>query len=65
MKTSDFYEDAGDLLAGFRQKNGGGKIEKKGNDPFSKDPDVVQSVHDANLNYYEENGVMPDDKSNT
>lgn len=47
--SSSFYEDAGDLLAGFRKKNGGARFGKKGADPFSKDPDVVQSQRQEKL----------------
>ena len=44
-----FYEDAGDLLAGFRKKHGGARFVKKGGDPFAKDPDVVQSERQSKL----------------
>lgn len=42
-KVSDYYEEAGDPLAAFRAKYGGGFIEKNGKDPFAKDIDVIQS----------------------
>lgn len=42
-KLSDYYEEAGDPLAAFRVKYGGGFIEKNGKDPFAKDVDVMQS----------------------
>lgn len=46
---NDFYEEAGDMLAGFRKQNGGGFIEKNGKDPFANDPDVRQSGRDDKL----------------
>jgi len=46
---SDFYEDVGDPLAGFRKKHRGGRINKKGKDPFSKDPDVMQAARQDKL----------------
>lgn len=42
-KLEEYYEDAGDPLALFRARNGGGFIEKKGKDPFAKDLDVMQA----------------------
>jgi hypothetical protein len=47
--SSAFYEDAGDLLAGFRKINGGARIAKKGADAFAKDPDVLQSQRQEKL----------------
>ena len=47
--NSKFYEDAGDLLAGFRKKNPGARFGKKGKDPYSKDPDVLQSQRQDKL----------------
>lgn len=46
---NEFYEDAGDILAGFRKQHGGGFIEKNGKDPFAKDPDMIQSGRDDKL----------------
>jgi hypothetical protein len=46
---NDFYEEAGDLLAGFRKKNGGGFVVKDDKDPFANDPDVLQSGRDDKL----------------
>ena len=46
---NDFYEEAGDMLAGFRKQNGGGFIVKDDSDPFDKDPDMVQSGRDDKL----------------
>jgi len=47
--NSEFYEDAGDPLAEFRQKHGGAKINRKGKDPFANDPDVLQSQREEKL----------------
>lgn len=47
--SSAFYEEAGDVLAPFRKKYGGALFDKKGQDPFSKDPDVVQSQRQEKL----------------
>lgn len=47
--NSAFYEEAGDLLAGFRKKNGGARIIDKGGDPFAKDPDVLQAQRQEKL----------------
>lgn len=45
----DFYENVGDPLAGFRRRNGGAIVNKKGKDPFAKDPDVVQAQRQQKL----------------
>jgi len=47
--NSEFYEDEGDLLAGFRKKNGGARMTKKGVDAFAKDPDVLQAERQEKL----------------
>jgi hypothetical protein len=47
--NSDFYEEANDVLAGFRKQYGGARFLKKGGDPFAKDPDVVQSQRQEKL----------------
>jgi len=47
--SSSFYEDADDPLVGFRKKYGGALFVKKGGDPFSKDPDVLQSQRQEKL----------------
>lgn len=46
---SDFYEDEGDPLSDFRKKYGGARIDKKGNDPFANDPDMIQSRRQEKL----------------
>ena len=48
--NSEFYEDEGDPLVNFRKKNGGACFTKrKDGDPFSKDPDVMQSKRQMKL----------------
>lgn len=54
-KLSDFYEDAGDLLADFRNRYGGAVPDKKGKDPFAGDPDVMQAEREAKLYEQQQN----------
>lgn len=56
--NSEFYEDAGDLLADFRKLYRGGAIDKNGKDPFDKDIDVIQSVRETKLRDQENNNRM-------
>lgn len=53
--NSEFYEDAGDPLAAFRQQYGGGVIGKNGDDPFKDDPDIQQSGREDKLREEERN----------
>jgi len=65
MKTSDYYEDAGDQLSGFRATNRGATIVKNGKDPFDSDPDVIQSVHDEKLKQFDDYGIIEDNDSDS
>jgi len=49
MENSEFYEDAGDQLAGFRKQYRGARKNTKGKDPFANDPDVLQSQREEKL----------------
>ena len=44
-----FYEEVEDVLAPFRKKYGGARFDKKGQDPFAKDPDIIQSQRQEKL----------------
>lgn len=57
---NDFYEEAGDLLSGFRKKYGGALIGKDGADPFAKDPDSIQGDREDTLREKQGNNMFHD-----
>lgn len=60
MKTSDFYEEVGDVLAPLRKKFDYSVRPTEDNpDPFSNDPDVMQHARDEKLREHVANKTYP------